>query len=126
VHLDDDPVGARGGGGQRQRPDEVAPAGGVARVDDHRQVRELLEHRHGHQVEREAVGGLERADAALAQHHVRVALLEHVLRRHQQLLERGAEAALEQDGQAHAAELGQQRVVLHVAGADLDIGDPHG
>ena len=31
---------------------------------------ELLEHRHGHQVEREAVGGLEGADAALAEHHV--------------------------------------------------------
>ena len=43
---------------------------------------------HGGQVEREAVGGLERADAALAQQHVRVALLEDVLRRHQQLLER--------------------------------------
>ena len=38
VHLDDDAVGADGGRGQRQRLDEVAPAGGVAGVDDDRQV----------------------------------------------------------------------------------------
>ena len=34
VHLDDDAVGARRGGGQRQRLDERAAAGGVAGVDD--------------------------------------------------------------------------------------------
>src|SRR5664279_5182543 len=78
VHLDDDPVGADGGSGERQRQHQVAPPGGVARIDDHWQVRELLEHGHGHQVEREAVGGLECADAALAQHHVGVAFLENV------------------------------------------------
>ena len=66
--------------------------GGVARVDDDRQVRELLEHRHRHQVEREAVGGLERADAALAEDDLLVALLEDVLGRHQQLLERARRA----------------------------------
>ena len=38
VYLDDDAVGAGRGRGQRQRQHEVAPAGGVARVDDHRQV----------------------------------------------------------------------------------------
>ena len=42
VHLDDDPVGARRGRGQRQRQHQVAPPGRVARVDDDRQVRELL------------------------------------------------------------------------------------
>ena len=104
--------------------DEVAAAGGVARVDDHRQVRELLQHRHRGEVEREAVGGLEGADPALAQQHVRVALLEHVLGRHQQLLERRGQPALDQHRLAGAADLGQQRVVLHVAGADLDdVGD---
>ena len=55
---------------RRQRLDEVAPPRGVRRVDDHRQVAELLEHRDRREVEREAVGGLERADAALAQHDV--------------------------------------------------------
>jgi hypothetical protein len=39
-------------------------------IDDHRQVRELLHHRDGVQVERVARVGLERADAALAQDHL--------------------------------------------------------
>ena len=97
VDLDDDPVGAGRGRRRDSGIDEVAPPGGVARVDDHRQVAELLEHRDRHQVEREPVGGLERADAALAQHHGLVAFLEDVLSRHQQLLERRRQAALEQD-----------------------------
>ena len=98
--------------------------GGVAGVDDHGQVRELLEHRDRGEVEREAVRRLERADAALAQQHVGVALLEDVLRRHQQLLERRGQAALDQHRLAGAADLGEQRVVLHVARADLDhVGD---
>ena len=68
--LDDDPVGARGRCRQRHRlrPSRAGrrrgsgrrrPAGGVS----------SLQHGHGHQVEREAVRGLERADAALAEHH---------------------------------------------------------
>ena len=120
VHLDDDPVGAGRGGGHRERGDEAAAAGRVARVHDHGQVGELLEHRYRGDVQREAVGRLEGADPALAQDHVRVALLEDVLRRHQQLLERRGQAALDQRGLAGAADLAQQRVVLHVAGADLD------
>ena len=84
----------------------------------------LLEHRDGHQVKREAVGGLERADPALAQDDRLVALLEDVLGGHQQLVQRAGQAALDQDRAARAADLGQQRVVLHVAGADLDhVGD---
>ena len=100
--------------------DEAAPAGRVAGVDDHRQVGHLLQRRDRGDVQREAVGRLERPDPALAQDHVRVALLEDVLRRHQQLLERRGQAALDQRRLAGAADLAQQRVVLHVAGADLD------
>src|SRR4051794_13347887 len=66
VHLDDDAVGAHGGRRERQRLHERAPPGGVARVHDDRQVGELLEDRHGGEVEREAVRRLERPDAALA------------------------------------------------------------
>src|SRR5215218_7229285 len=120
VDLDDDPVRAGRRGRERERLDQRAPPGGVAGVDDHRQVRELLQHRDRREVEREAVSGLEGADPALAQQHVGVALLEHVLGRHQQLLERRRQPALEQDRLARAADLGQQRVVLHVARADLD------
>ena len=72
------------------------------------------------EVERVARRGLERADAALAQHHVRVALLEDVVGRHQQLVERGRQPALEQHRLAELAGDLEQRVVLHVARADLD------
>ena len=95
----------------------------MARVDHDRQVRELAQHRHGHQVEREAVARLVGADAALAEHHLLVALLQHVLRRHQELLERRRQPALQKHRLAGAADLGEQRVVLHVARAELhDVG----
>ena len=120
VDLDDDPVGADGSGRERQRRDQVTAACGVTWIDDHGQVAELLQDRHGRQIERESVGGLERADAALAQHHGLIAFLEDVLSGHQQLLERRREAPLEQHRAPRAPDLRQQRVVLHVARADLD------
>ena len=64
-------VGARRRGGHRHRRDPVAPPRSVARVDDDRQVRQLAQRRDRQQVEGEPVGGLERADAALAEDHVR-------------------------------------------------------
>ena len=104
----------------RERLDQPPVARGVARVDDHRQVRVQLQPRHGAEVEREARRGLERPDPALAQDHVLVALLEHVVGGHQQLVERGRQPALEQHGLAELARHLEQRVVLHVARADLD------
>ena len=81
---------------------------------------QLAERRDRQKVEREPVARLERPDAALAEHHLVVALLEHVLGRHQELLERRGKASLQQHREPGAADLGQQRVVLHVPGADLD------
>ena len=104
----------------RERLDEPPVARRVARVDDHRQVRVQLQPRHGAEVEREARRGLERADAALAQDHVLVALLQDVVGGHQQLVERGGQPALEQHRLAELARHLEQRVVLHVARADLD------
>src|ERR671910_2465830 len=120
VDLDDDAVGAGRGRRERQRLHQRALAGRVARVDHDRQVGQLAQHRHGHQVEREAVARLVGADPALAEHHLLVALLEDVLRRHQQLLERRRQAALQQHWFARAADLSEQRVVLHVARAELN------
>ena len=98
----------------------VAPAGAVRRVDQDRQVRDLLDRRHHGQVERVAREVRERAHAALAQDHLVVALGEDVLGRHQELLERRGEAALQQHRLLRAARALEQREVLHVAGADLD------
>ena len=74
---------------------------------------------HGADVERVAGRGLERPDAALAEHDVEVAALRDVLGRHQPLLDGGVHAALEQDRLAGRADGLEQREVLHVAGADL-------
>ena len=54
MRLDDDPVRADRGCGRRERQHEVAPPRRVRRVDDHRQVRLLLEHRDGAEIERVA------------------------------------------------------------------------
>src|SRR5918994_822669 len=120
VDLHNDPVGAGGGGRERQRLHQRALPGRVARVDHDRQVREPAQNRDRHQVEREAVARLVGSDAALAEHHLLVALLQHVLTRHEELLERRGQPALQQHRLARAAHLGEQRVVLHVARAELD------
>src|SRR3712207_8057466 len=54
-----------------------------------------------------------------------VSLLDHVLGGHQQLLEGGGGAALEQDGLLHPSCLREQDEVLHVARADLDRSEEH-
>ena len=50
VDLDDHAVGAGRDGGRAQRRDQLAVAGGVAGVDDHRQMGVPLEPRHGGEV----------------------------------------------------------------------------
>ena len=76
--------------------------------------------RHDREVERVARVIGERPHAALAQHHVVVALGHDVLGRQQQLFERRRHAALQQHRLARAAGALEQREVLHVARADLD------
>ena len=79
---------------------------------------------NGGQVEEIAGGGVEAADAALAENHVGIAFGQDVFGREQQLLDRGREAALEQDRLPQPAGPLEQRIVLHVARADLDdVGD---
>ena len=76
--------------------------------------------RHRGQVHRVARVRLERADAALAQDDVGVARADDVLGGHQPLLDRRAVAALEHDRAGDPPDVAQQRVVLHVPGADLE------
>ena len=123
MHFDHDPVGTHGHAADRERFHEVALAGGVTRVDDDRQVGEVVEERHRRQVHRVTCVGLERADAPLAQDHVRVSRADDVLGRHEQLLDRRHEAAFEHHRPGDSPDGRQQRVVLHVARADLeDVG----
>src|SRR3989442_1496897 len=117
MHLDDDPVRAGGDSGARQRQHELAATGGMQRIDDHREVRLLLQHGNGADVERVPRRPLERRDAPLAEDHLRVALLHDVLRGHQQLLDRRRRPALQQHRLVGASDLGQKVEVLHVARA---------
>ena len=95
----------------------------MRRIDDHRQVGEVVEEGHGGQVERVAGICLERPDASFAQDHVGIAGADDVLGRHQPLLDRRAVPALEHHRPGDPSDRGQERVVLHVPGADLeDVG----
>ena len=96
VDLDHQPVRTGGERSSSHRRDQRSVAGGVRRIDDHRQVRERLDHGHRAEVERVARGGLEGADAALAEHHVRVAVGHDVLGGEQPFLDGVAEPALEE------------------------------
>ena len=91
----------------------------MARVGDDGQVAQVMQHRHGVEVERVARARLIRADAALAQNDVGVALAHDVLGAHEQLVNGASQAALEKHGLAGAADLLEQVEVLGVARADL-------
>ena len=52
VDFDHQSVRAAGGSSQRHRPDIAGYAGGVAGIDYHRQVGNLMQHRHGRKIQR--------------------------------------------------------------------------
>ena len=120
VHFDHDPVGARGYRGAGHGDHLVAQPGTMRRVGDDRQVRELVHHRDGREVEEVAGRRVEAADAALAQNHVVVPLGQEVLGGQEELLDRRRQAALQEHRLPGAAGRLEEREVLHVARADLD------
>ena len=125
VHLDDDPVRARGDRGprERQRRGRACPAACEGSTITGRCV-SCFSTGTADEVERVARRALEGPDPALAEDHLRVPLLDDVLGRHQELLDRGRRAALQQHRLRRPADLGEQVEVLHVPRADLDhVGD---
>ena len=80
----------------------------MALVDNDRQMRQLMQHKHSREVERVARVIMKRADAAFAEDDLLVAAGHDVFRAHQQLFERVGQAALEQDGLVRLAKLTQQ------------------
>ena len=79
-----------------------------------------MEERHRGEVEGVAGVRLERPDAPLAEDDVGVARRDDVLGGHEELLDRRPEAALEHDRPGDPAGRVEERVVLHVPGADLE------
>ena len=119
VHFHQQAIGADRDGRERQRRHHPRVARAVAGIDEDGQMRAPLQHRHGAEVQRAARRRLERPDPALAEDHLLVAAFEDVFGGLQVLVNRRAHAALEQHRDAQAADLLEQRVVLHVARTDL-------
>ena len=119
MNFDHQAIRAGGDTGFGGRGNQVPFAGGVTGIADHRQMAQLLEHGDGVDIQCVARVAFKGADAALAQHHLVVAVAQHILGRHQPLLDRGHHAALEKDRAIAAPHRVQQGIVLHVAGPDL-------
>ena len=119
MDLDHQAIRAGRDGCERERRHEVAPPARVARIHQHRQMRLPLEIGHGVDVEGIAKCAVECADAALAQHHLRVAARQDVFGGQKQIFERRRHAALEQHGLSARSHLIEQREVLHVARSHL-------
>ena len=92
----------------------------MARVDDDRQVRDLLDGSDGAQIERIARIRLVSAYAALAEYDVVVTAGHDVLRRVEPLADGRGKAALQEYRRMHLADFFEQLEVLHVARTDLD------
>src|ERR671932_1094651 len=124
VRLHDEPVRFGSDGGFGERNHEVAPARGVGGIHDHRQVGEALGHDDRGEVEREPRGGLEGADAPLAEHDVIPARARHVLGGQEPLLHGRGEPALEENAAVRAryrrSNASEQRKVSRVARPDLE------
>jgi hypothetical protein len=120
MNFDEEAVGADGDGSARKRQDFVALAGTVAGIDEDREMAALFHGRNDGEVESVARKIGERSNAALAEHDAVIALGEDVLGGHEEFVERGGHAALEEDGFLGAACAFEERKVLHVARADLD------
>ena len=120
VHFDEETVGAGGHRGARERQNFIAASGSVRGVHHDRQVAAALHRGDDAQVQRVAREIGEGAHAALAEDHVVIALGHQVFRGHQEFVERGGHAALQQHRLLRAARALQKRKILHVARADLD------
>ncbi len=84
--------------GARERQHFVAPPGAVRGIHDDRKMAALLHGGNDAQVQRVASEIRKSADAALAEDYGVVAFGHQVFARHQEFVERGGHAALQQDG----------------------------
>ncbi len=98
VYLDHQPIGAGCDAGSSDCCHQVPFAGAVAGIAKDGQMRELFEQRDGVDIQREARGRLEGADAALAEHDLVVAAAQDVFGGHEPFLYGAHQAALQEDG----------------------------
>src|SRR5712692_11139890 len=89
-------------------------------ISEHGQVGKFLDDGDGGDVEGVARVGFEGANAALAENDVEIAAGKDVFGAHQKFFHGGGHAALQKNGFADFAEGAEEKVVLHVARADLE------
>ena len=100
--------------------DEAALSGGVAGVNNDRQMTQLLQNRNCRKVKGISCIGFKSTDATLAEDDVLIAAGHDILGAHQPLLIGGGHAALDHDGLVLMTNGLQQIEVLHVAGTNLN------
>jgi len=120
VDFDEEAVGADGHGGTGERKNFVALAGAVAGIDHDGEMAAFVDGGDNGEVEGVAGEIGEGADTALAEDDIVVALAHDVFGSHEEFVERGGHAAFEQHGFPGAAGALEERIILHVARADLD------
>ena len=119
MDFDQQAVGADGDSGARERDDHVGATSGVTGVDEDRQMRFLLRHGDGTQVERVAAGVFEGADAPFAEDDLGIAMQADVFGGEEPFIDQAGNAAFQQDDLARSGGGGEQRDILCVARADL-------
>ena len=120
VNFDEEAIGTDRDGGARKRQDFVTLAGAVAGIDKDRKVAAFFDGRNNGEIECVAREVGEGADSAFAEHDVVVAFGEDIFGGHEEFVESGGHAALEENGSFGATGAFEEREVLHIAGADLD------
>ena len=99
VDLDDEAVGSDGCRRDGDGLHEMGVSGGMGRVDDDGQMCQAVEDRDHSEVKGVPHRGLEGADAPLAEDDIRVSGGHDVFGAHQEFLEGGGHAALQQTAQ---------------------------
>ena len=112
--------GTGGSGGIGHGSHQMGLAGGVAGIDHHGQMGQVVQYSHSGQVQSIAGGGFKGADAPLAEDYVFIALAHDVLRAHEQLLNGIGKSALQQNGLSGLAKFLQKIKILHIPGAHLN------
>ena len=114
MYFDQQPVRARGHRGPGHRDHFVSDPRTVARIRDHRKVRELFDHRDGADVERVPGIVLERPDPPFTEDHLMIASGHDVLCGHQPVLDGRGHPALQHHRLVRFSQIPQEREVLHV------------
>ena len=120
VNFDEEAIGTDRDGGARKRQNFVTLAGAVAGIDKDRKVAAFFDGRNNGEIECVAREVGEGADSAFAEHDVVVAFGEDIFGGHEEFVESGGHAALEENGSFGTTGAFEEREVLHISGTDLD------